>query len=84
MDFLTFLIRLIEALAWPVAAVVIMFVFRREFQALVPLVRKLKAGPLEAEFERQIQEISQEFAVKVVIGSLNTTPKKRRQTATSS
>jgi hypothetical protein len=60
MDWLTFLIRLIEAIAVPVAAVIIVLVFRREFRQLVPLVRKLKAGPLEAEFEREVREIAQE------------------------
>lgn len=60
MDALTFIIRLIEALIWPSAAVIVLFVFRNEFRALLPLVRKLKAGPLEAEFERDILEISDE------------------------
>jgi hypothetical protein len=60
MDWLTALIRLIEALALPVAAVIIVLLFRREFRQLVPLVRKLKAGPLEAEFAREIQEIAEE------------------------
>lgn len=49
-----------EALALPAAAVIIVLLFRREFRQLVPLVRKLKAGPLEAEFERDIREISRE------------------------
>ncbi|MBI4184394.1 MAG: hypothetical protein HY521_10390 [Proteobacteria bacterium] len=62
MDSLTFLIRLIEALAWPGVAVFIGVAFRNEFRALFPLVRKLKAGPLEAEFEREVQEISREAA----------------------
>jgi hypothetical protein len=60
MDGLTFPIRLIEALALPGAAVVIVLAFRQEFRRLVPMVRKLKAGPLEAEFEREIREISKE------------------------
>jgi len=64
MDSLTFVIRLIEALAWPTAVVMILFAFRREVQALLPLIRKLKAGPLEAEFERDIREISEEAGGK--------------------
>ena len=59
MDWLTFLIRLTEARALPITAVVILLAFRRDLRQLVPLVRKLKAGPLEAEFERDIREISQ-------------------------
>jgi hypothetical protein len=62
MDWLTFSIRLIEALAWPVtlAALIIVFARRPEIRALVPLLRKLKAGPLEAEFDREIRKISEE------------------------
>jgi hypothetical protein len=62
MDGLTFAIRLIEAVTWPVAAGIILLVFRPEVRQLLSLVRKLKAGPLEAEFEREIREISQEEA----------------------
>lgn len=64
MDWLTFVIRLIEALAWPltIAIVILVLVFRSEFRGLVPLLRKFKAGPagVEAEFERTIREISEE------------------------
>jgi hypothetical protein len=60
MDWLTAVIRLIEALALPIAALIIILVFRRDLRELVPFVRRLKAGPLEAEFERDIREISQE------------------------
>jgi hypothetical protein len=64
MDWLTALVRLVEALAWPltVAIVILVLVFRSEFRGLVPLLRKFKAGPagVEAEFERRIQEISEE------------------------
>lgn len=65
MDNLTFIIRLIEAIAWPVAAVAVLLTFRQEFRALVPLIRRLKAGPLEAEFEREVREISEEVASTV-------------------
>jgi hypothetical protein len=60
MDAMNFMVGILNALAWPVAAVVIVFAFRKEFRALVPLIRKLKAGPLEAEFERDVQLISEE------------------------
>jgi hypothetical protein len=57
MDALTFLAKLIEFLAWPAATVSIFLLLRKEIQALLPLVRKLKAGPVEAEFEREVIQI---------------------------
>lgn len=57
LDTLSFIAKLLDALAWPVASVVLVFALRKEIRSLVPLVKKLKAGPLEAEFERQISEL---------------------------
>lgn len=51
MDWLTFITKLVDALAWPVVALVLGLVFRRKLLALIPTLRKLKAGPVEAEFE---------------------------------
>jgi hypothetical protein len=56
-DQLTFIAKLIEVLAWPVAAIVLVILLRREISALAPFIRKLKAGPLEAEFEREVSEL---------------------------
>ena len=67
MDFLTFIASLVGAIAWPIAIVVIMLVYRKELKALVPLIRKLKAGPLEAEFEREVKAIEAESAGSVVL-----------------
>ena len=57
MDILTFLSNMTGALAWPVTGFVIALVFRSELKTLVPLLRKLKAGPIEAEFEREIRAL---------------------------
>jgi len=54
MDALTFIAKLIEFLAWPLAAVFVVVLLRTEIRRLLSLVRKLKAGPVEAEFEREI------------------------------
>lgn len=51
MDWLTFITKLVDALAWPVVALVLGLVFRRKLLALIPTLRRLKAGPVEAEFE---------------------------------
>jgi hypothetical protein len=56
-DLFAFIAKIVEALAWPVAAVVLVLLLRREIIGLAPYIRKLKAGPLEAEFEREVREL---------------------------
>ncbi|MFI8619265.1 hypothetical protein ACIGHN_27610 [Acidovorax sp. NPDC077693] len=51
MDLLTFISRVVDSLAWPVAAIVLGLIFRKKLLDLIPNLRKFKAGPLEAEFE---------------------------------
>lgn len=58
MDWLTFVEKLIGHLAWPVGAVIIIALLRNEIKQLLPFVKRLKAGPVEAEFERQVKELS--------------------------
>ncbi len=57
MDLLSFIAKLVESLAWPIAAIVLVILFRREIVSLAPYIRRLKAGPLEAEFEREVREL---------------------------
>jgi hypothetical protein len=57
LDILTFVSKLIESLAWPLASVVLALVLRRQITSLLPFVRRVKAGPLEAEFEREVREL---------------------------
>ena len=57
MDILTFITKLIEFTAWPIAAVALVAMLRTEIKSLLPYVKKLKAGPVEAEFEREIKEL---------------------------
>jgi hypothetical protein len=57
MDWLTFFSKTFEALAWPVAAIVLACLLRPEIRKLAPFVKKLKAGPIEAEFEREVQSL---------------------------
>ena len=54
MDTLTFIAKLVEFLAWPTAAVIVVVLLRDELRRLLSLVKKLKAGPVEAEFEREV------------------------------
>lgn len=57
MDWLEFTSKLIDSLAWPVAAVVLGLIFRKKLIELLPLLRKVKAGPLEAEFEIATKQV---------------------------
>lgn len=57
MDALTFIAKLVEFLAWPSATVVLLLLLRGEINDLFRYVKKLKAGPVEAEFEREVKEL---------------------------
>ena len=57
MDWLTFTSKIIEALAWPIVVLVLGLVFREKLHDLLAAVRKLKAGPVEAEFEMAAKQV---------------------------
>jgi hypothetical protein len=59
MDALTFIAKLVEFLAWPGAVVLIVLVLKKEIQRLLNLLRKVKAGPVEAEFEAGVEKLEQ-------------------------
>ena len=59
MDWLTFTSKAIEALAWPVAAIALVVLLRKEISKLTPFIKKVKAGPLEAEFEREVKQLKE-------------------------
>lgn len=55
------LIRAIAALAWPIAAVVIVLFFRPEIKTLLNArLKRLKAGPFLAEWDEQVAEVQTE------------------------
>lgn len=60
MDWLTFTTKIIEALAWPIASIVILALLRKQVIGLLPLLKRVKAGPLEAEFERELKVLRDE------------------------
>ena len=62
MDVLTFIAELFKAGAWPIAAVVIAIIFRKQFQALLGRLKKGKVGPAEFEFEDAVRELQQDAA----------------------
>ncbi len=57
MDTLTFISKIFEHGAWPVAAVGIILLLRSQLQELIPSIKKLKAGPVEVELERVVKEL---------------------------
>lgn len=65
MNGLQFTASLVASLAWPVAVVVIALVFRAQLRQLLsrPL-RRVRAGPVEMEFDRLLSEV--EVAVQPV------------------
>ena len=57
MDPLTFISKLVESLAWPISSIMLVLLLRKELKVLLPFVKRLKAGPVEAEFDRDTKEI---------------------------
>lgn len=62
MDLLTFTSKALEALAWPIVALVLGLVFRQKLLDLIPAIKKIKAGPVEAEFEFAAKKVLAEAA----------------------
>ena len=62
MDWLTFLAQVIGSLAWPVTIIIVVLLLKDQIASLFPFLKRLKAGPVEAEFERGIQEAKTEAA----------------------
>lgn len=60
MDWLTFTTKIVEALAWPIASIVFLALLRKQVIGLLPLLKRVKAGPLEAEFERELKVLRDE------------------------
>ncbi|MBC3926942.1 hypothetical protein [Undibacterium sp. CY21W] len=80
MDILTFIIKIVEAAAWPITTISLVLLLKKEIGALIPFLKKFKAGPLEAEFEREVQEIRFETNQKIPLPKETTllSPKLRK------
>jgi hypothetical protein len=57
MDRLTFIVEMTKSLAWPIAAIILAFVLRRPLVRLMSLIRRLKYGDLEINFEKEIRAV---------------------------
>ena len=64
MDVLTFLTKLLEYGAWPTAAFAIILLLRRELKSLLPMIKKLKAGPLEVELDGAVDRAANRVGVE--------------------
>jgi hypothetical protein len=61
-NWLAFVASLVQSLAWPAGVVTLGIVFRRPIgEALRRGIRRLRIGPVEAEFDHQIAEVRQEL-----------------------
>jgi len=60
MDWLTFLSKTIDSLAWPVLVGYLFYLFRSDLPKIITTVRKLKYKDLEMEFGESVRELEQE------------------------
>jgi hypothetical protein len=60
MDWTEFIATLVDALAWPMAAIVMVLLLKRPIGELIPTLRKVKWRDVEAEFGRGLEEISED------------------------
>jgi len=50
-------VKLIDALAWPIAILILAFVFRSEFRKILSRMSKLKYKDIEATFEHELSQV---------------------------
>lgn len=59
MDWMEFVSSLVASLAWPSAAIAILFLFKEEVAKHLPLLQKLKLpGGIEAEFSKELATVA--------------------------
>ncbi|WP_110669733.1 hypothetical protein [Salinicola halophilus] len=57
MDWLTFISSLVRSLAWPVFALILALLFKDQILQFASFIKKLRAGPIEAEFEHDLERL---------------------------
>ncbi|WP_299616863.1 hypothetical protein [Pelagibius sp.] len=60
MDWVTFLSRSIDALAWPITVVIVALVFRRPILELLPLLRHVRFRDMELQFGKELASARKE------------------------
>lgn len=61
MDWLTFISKLAETVAWPFVVIVVFLNLKDNIQELFPILRKLKYKDFEAEFGEGVREVSEKL-----------------------
>lgn len=61
MDWLTFISKIVETIAWPAVAIFVFFGLKDKVLELFPILRKLKYKDLEAEFGEGVREVSKKL-----------------------
>jgi hypothetical protein len=56
--------KLLASFAWPIAAIVIAYHFKKELAGLLARLKKVKAGAAEAEFERRLDEVVEDAGIQ--------------------
>lgn len=57
MDWMTFVVGVLKAIAWPATLLLLVFLLRKPIRDLVPLVRKLKVKEFELEFAHAVAQL---------------------------
>lgn len=64
MDAFSLISSIVQSMAWPVTTVFIVFLLRSEIKLLFKFVSKIKAGPVEASFEREVKQLEQDAKIE--------------------
>jgi hypothetical protein len=75
MDWLTFISKLFDTLAWPTVVLIVFFTFKEKLTDLIPFLRKLKIKDIEAEFGAGLREIGEKLATAYLTEPGNTPEK---------
>lgn len=59
MDILAFIASIINSLAWPVTALIALFLLRKQLMELIPGVRRLKWKDFEIDFGKELQKVEE-------------------------
>jgi hypothetical protein len=58
MDWLTFITKIVEALAWPGTVIVVLFLIRKELPEIARNLRKFKFKGVELEFGKAAEAVA--------------------------
>jgi len=56
------IIRLIEVVAWPVTALLLIWLARKEIRLLVPLIQRIKYKDVEIEFSKRLAQVKEDVS----------------------